>query len=287
MDHQPPSSQTLTDKLIEQTEDEVGGALADLMLQNLYQTGKPDEIMQELLSIRYHVLWALAGEKVRESTSWRGTASDAKYNKTLLYTQDAWYRWLNKSPLSITTLTEAMKVWREVIFSPGLGATQQMMAADTAQKRQNVHRNAFRAWQKQKYGNAAMAQVFLMYEFNGEPASLNNILALWNAYHKDPRYLQQVESHIPAHNRTQGTNQHNMRRRLKQLHSRARAGKVDKDTMKWYQEGGLEEKLKELTLWNGVGQYFEDGRRKTLDRYGFTHFVMKEEARLGEFISRA
>ena len=287
MDHQPPSSQTLTDKLIEQTEDEVGGALADLMLQNLYQTGKPDEIMQELLSIRYHVLWALAGEKVRESTSWRGTASDAKYNKTVLYTQDAWYRWLNKSPLSITTLTEAMKVWREVIFSPGLGATQQMMAADTAQKRQNVHRNAFRAWQKQKYGNAAMAQVFLMYEFNGEPASLNNILALWNAYHKDPRYLQQVESHIPARNRTQGTNQHNTRRRLKQLRSRARAGKVDKDTMKWYQEGGLEEKLKELTLWNGVGQYFEDGRRKTLDRYGFTHFVMKEEARLGEFISRA
>ena len=304
MDHQPPmdscdfdcypqsiSSETLTDKLIEQTEDEVGSALADLMLQHLHQTGKPAEIMQELLSIRYHVLWALAGEKVRESTRWIGTASDAKYNKTLQYTRDAWYRWLNKSPLSTTTITEAMKVWREVIFSPGPGATQQMMTADTAQKRQNVYRNAFRAWQQQKYGNAAMAQVFLIYEFDGEPASINNILALWSAYHKDPQYLQQKESHIPAHLRTQptgkGTNQHNTRRRLKQIRGQARAGKVDKGTMKWYQEGGLEEKLKELTIRNGVGQYFEDGQRKTIARYGFSHFVMKEEARLGEFIRRA
>ena len=184
-----------------------------------------------------------------------------------------------------------MKVWREVIFSPGPGATQQMMTADTAQKRQNVYRNAFRAWQKKKYGNAAMAQVFLIYEFNGEPASINNILALWSAYHKDPRYLQQMESHIPAHLRIQptgqGTNQHNTRRRLKQIRSQARAGKVDKGTMKWYQEGGLEEKLKELTIRNGVGQYFEDGQRKTIARYGFPHFVRKEEARLGECIRRA
>ena len=286
MDHQPPSSQTLTAKLIEQTEDEVGGAVADLMLQNLYETGKPDEIMQELLSIRYHVLWALAGEKVRESNNWRGIASDAKYNKTLLYTQDAWYRWLNTSPLNVTTLSEAMKVWRENIFSPGEGATQQMQAADTAQKRLNVHRNAFRAWQKQKYGNAAMAQVFLMYEFDGESASLNNILALWNAYHKDPRYLQQVESHRKAHDRTQGTNQYNTRRRLKKIYSRARAGKVDKDTMTWYKEGGMEETLKELTIWNGVGQYVEDGQLRTIPRYGFTQFVVEKEATLGECIRR-
>ena len=165
-----------------------------------------------------------------------------------------------------------------------------MNNAPSYAERRGIERNAFRAWQKEKYGHAALAKAVLKYPI----ASLHHLLEEWQSYTLTEEYQEQRSRHAPRDQRQQaactppafeaasgstgngspatncsppvvapirgrGSTHWNTLQELRQLRKAASKGKVDSKTIQWFRSGALDEKLAELTLEHGSGRYYDRG----------------------------
>ena len=96
------------------------------------------------------------------------------------WTPQEWSEWIGSVPFDRNTMYEAIRVWREDIFplEKSQKTVEKMNNASSYAERRGIERNAFRAWQKEKYGHAALAKVLLKYPI----ASLHDLLEEWQAY---------------------------------------------------------------------------------------------------------
>ena len=74
-----------------------------------------------------------------------------------------------------------------------------MNNASSNAERRGIERSAFRAWQKEKYGHAALAKALLKYPI----ASLHDLLEEWQAYTQTGEYQKQRSRHAPRDQRQQ------------------------------------------------------------------------------------
>ena len=73
------------------------------------------------------------------------------------------------------------------------------MYASNNVDRRRTQRSAFRAWQKEKYGHAALAKALLKYPIT----SLHDLLEEWKAYTQTVEYQAQRSRHAPRDQRQQ------------------------------------------------------------------------------------
>ena len=182
---------------------------------------------------------------------------------------------------------------------------EKMNNASSYAERRGIERNAFRAWQKEKYGHAALATAVLKYPI----ASLHHLLEEWQSYTLTGEYQEQRSRHAPRVQRQQaactppaceaasgstgngspapncsppvvapirgrGSTHWNTLHDLRQLRKAASKGKADPETIQWFRSGDLDEQLAQLTLEHGSGRYYDrEGNAIDLRPHAFEDFL--------------
>ncbi len=277
--------QPLLDRLIFEAESDAQSEAADSMLQQLH--GFP-----ALLEIRDTIVTKMAMEASSRASRW---------------TPQEWSEWIGSVPFDRNTMNEAIRVWREDIFPLEMSqkTVEKMNNASSNAERRGIERSAFRAWQKEEYGHAALAKVLLKYPI----ASLHDLLEEWQAYTQTGEYQEQRSRHAPRGQRQQaactppafeaasgstgngspatncsppvvapirgrGSTHWNTLQELRQLRKAASKGKADPETIQWFRSGALDEKLAELTLEHGSGRYYDrEGNAIDLRPHAFEDFL--------------
>ena len=159
----------------------------------------------------------------------------------------------------------------------------------------DITRSAFRAWQKEQYGQAALAKIFVKCPVT----NMQELLKDWEAYTSSPDHQKARLKHLPKEKRRdeanispgnanvhrvpitggntsassaqndtplwgRGSNQHEELRNLRQLRKEAAKGRADEATMARFQSGELDRQLEEKTLEHGSGRYW-DSNNKQID----------------------
>jgi len=275
----------LLDRLTFEAKSDAQSEAADSMLQQL--DGFP-----ALLEIRDTIVAKMAMEASSRASRW---------------TPQEWSEWIGSVPFDRNTMNEAIRVWREDIFPLEMSkeTVEKMNNASSNAERRGIQRSAFRAWQKEKYGHAALAKALLKYPFS----SLHDLLKEWQLYTQTGEYQQQRSRHAPRDQRQQaactplgfeaasgstgngspatecsppvvapirgrGSTHWKELQELRQLRKAASKGTADSETMQWFRSGALDEKLAELTLEHGSGRYYDrEGNAIDLRPHAFEDFL--------------
>ena len=71
-----------------------------------------------------------------------------------------------------------------------------------------------------------------------------------------------------------GSAHYNELEELRQLRKAVSKNTADPKTMEWWQSGGLDARLKEMTLENGSGRYYDsDGNEQYVHQHAFTDWL--------------
>ena len=93
------------------------------------------------------------------------------------WTQQQWHDWIIDSTFDRDQMNQALEIWKEEIFPAELTQRTGDRENDAASnnQRRDIRRNAFRAWQKQKYAHTVLAKTFLKFPV----ADLDKLLDYW------------------------------------------------------------------------------------------------------------
>ena len=297
-----PGTPSRTDQfvtaLVGEAEGDAHSEAADSMLQTLHgwpDTPRPmkavNTIAATLLELRSTITNIMAEEAASRDHRW---------------TVQEWYDYIDSVPFDRSTMSDAIRIWREKIFPSEMKepTEKKLKDAQSNEERRDITRKAFRAWQKEKYGHAGLAKCFLKYPL----ARVNDLLEEWHMYTQTPEYEQQRAKHLSKDLRPQvacspPTNQRSsseaealpaaacsppaiapLRGRgsahwqelqeLRQLRKAACKGKADLATMEWFRSGALDEKLERLTKEHGSGRYYDkEGNAIDLHQHAFEDYL--------------
>ena len=109
-----------------------------------------------------------------------------------LWSNFEWHEWLVSRTSDRDMMNVAYDLWRDEIFVHD-------MKDSTRGKQYAVIRSNFRAWQKEEYGEAAMAKAFLQFPVANLEALVENL----QNYISSPEYQKQRLKHLPKNQRNE------------------------------------------------------------------------------------
>jgi hypothetical protein len=280
----------LLETLSEIAESDNNSQAADTLLQELNGHLNNERTLQELvavsenlLCIRQKIITLMANQKASANSRW---------------TREAWKEWLMPQTFDREMMNEAIDIWKDKIFvaQEMSEVTQKKLEdAKSGNDRRDITRSAFRAWPKEKYGQAALAQIFVKIPVTNMPELLED----WKTYKSSPEYQEARLKHLPKEKRCdwanippgnanahrvpitggntsassaqndtplwgRGSNQHEELKNLRYLRKEAQKGRADAATMAWFHSGELDRQLEQMTLEHGSGRYW-DSNNKQID----------------------
>ena len=249
---------------------------ADLLLQQLHKFNEQKRMA--LLGLRKTIVARLALELAQASE----------------YTPQEWTEKLASVSLDPVQMNDAMRIWKDDLFEVGMEKkTRDRIATATRKLPRRDTRSAFRAWQRETYGDAGIAQVFLKFPHT----NLGELLGQWQEYKKSDLYAEQQSRHAPRNQREQaevspqasaddsmlavvapckgrGSVHYNGLQELRQQRKAVSKNTADPETMDWYLSGGLDARLEEMTRENGTGRYYDsDGNEHYVYPHAFTDWL--------------
>ena len=289
----PDKTEEFIDMLAKQADGEKKDPAADQLLQILH--GSPEAphgtraviaYTTALLDIRKTIVPMLA-QVMSTQEQWK------RERKTL----EQWTRELERRHLSKEEMTTALRIWKEKIFQREMKTTtaeriQQALDHGDRQKARDIGRNAFRAWQKEKYGHAAIATAFLKYPH----ANHTDMVQHWLDYKKTSEYAEQHERCGPRKKRPppaeaqiteinpgpttgRGTDHFERLQQLRKWRQQAirqlgNYNVTNSALIEWFKSGGLDKELEEMTLQHGSGTYYDNkGNPVTVRECSFTGYL--------------
>ena len=212
------------------------------------------------------------------------------------YSYWQWHEWYTNNTFDRNTMNDAVRIWRDEIFWPEMNENTWLRAkhARTEGQFNGIIRQAFRAWKKEKYGHATLAQTFLKVPMS----NLTELIEAWGQYVVSDEYKQHQLDHAASHLRThpqstlpdgsnsstqapgdrpvigRGSLQHEQLTNLRWLRRQADKGKADAQTMTIFRSGELDAELERLTVAHGKGRYWDShGNEVNLRPYAFQDFL--------------
>ena len=151
-------SDDLLDQLINAAESDTHSEAANIMLEHLHgfpltihSKTRVQAVMTSLLTFRDTIMPRLAVKASRRPDS--------------QWTPQEWERSLRSSTLTHKEMSVAVEIWKQEIFplegNMSDNTRGRLQNARSNEERRNICRSAFRAWQKERYGHAGLAKVFL------------------------------------------------------------------------------------------------------------------------------
>ena len=178
---------TLLETLSDVAESEHNGEVADMLLQGIH--GYPHEVRnlrdlaeftEKLLGIRQRIVTLMAVQECSRDPRW---------------SQEQWRQWINSFTFDRRMMNDAIDIWRDQIFVDDMSeiTRQKEEMAQTHGQRREIRRGAFRAWQKEQYGQAAMAKIFVKFPVT----NLAELLEDWQTYISSMEYNEQRLRNLP------------------------------------------------------------------------------------------
>ena len=246
--------------------------------------GELDSISTNLAELRSHVVPVLATEAFQRDTR---------------YSYWQWLEWYTSNTFDRKTMNDANRIWCDKIFWFEMTDRTWLKVKNARTKGEvtRIIRPAFRAWKKEKYGHATLADTFLKVPMS----NLTKLIEAWGKYVDSDEYKQHKLDHAAKHLRThpvstlpdgssrsthapedrpltgRGSLQHDQLRNLRQLRKQAVKGKADPQTMRSFHSGELDAELERLTVAHGTGRYWDSpGKEVNLRPYAFQDFLEKD-----------
>ncbi len=141
-------------------------------------------ITTNLLEVRSTIVAKLAAEASSRDNRW---------------TLQEWNEWIASEPFSRDTMNDVQRIWHDIYLLEMSQATQERIRGKPWKDVRAIERGNFRAWQKEKYGHAALAKVLVKYPL----AKLHELLQEWQEYTQTPEYLEQRVKHAHRDQRPQ------------------------------------------------------------------------------------
>ena len=183
---------TLLETLSNVAESDQGNNAADLLLQEIHGYPHQERNSQELaeftdklLGVRQTIVPRLALRIFSRDSRW---------------SQEEWREWIAEWTFDRDIMNKAIDIWRDELFLPYINAStrhRENNAANHAGRRE-IRRNAFRAWQKEQYGQAALAKIFLKFPLT----KYTELLEHWQKYTSSNEYKEQRLRHLPRDHRS-------------------------------------------------------------------------------------
>ena len=270
---------TLLETLSDVAENHQNGDAADILLQEIH--GYPHKVRNQielaeftrnLLSIRERIVPTLAVRKFSRDPRW---------------SQQEWCDWIASSTFDRTQMNIATSIWRDELFPIDMSeATRRKEKEAKKGDRHDIKRSAFRAYQKEKYGSAALAKFFLKYPVTDASLMRDN----WGNYIDTAEYKDQRRRHWPKDQRSstdnarasndnsanpselaawpppasiplwgRGSKHYEELANLRQIRKQALKREANAHIMEWFQSGGLDRRLERMTWEHGAGRYWDKG----------------------------
>ena len=185
--HLSNEAATLLETLSDVAESEHNGEAANMLLQGIH--GYPHEvrnmrdlakITEKLLGIRQRIVTLMAVQECSRDPRW---------------SQEQWRQWINSFSFDRRMMNDAIDIWRDQIFVDDMSeiTRQKEEMAQTHGQRREIRRGAFRAWQKEQYGQAAIAKIFVKFPVT----NLAELLEDWQTYISSMEYTEQRLRNLP------------------------------------------------------------------------------------------
>ena len=187
--HLSNEAATLLETLSDVAESEHNGEAANMLLQGIH--GYPHEvrnirdlveITDKLLGIRQRIVTLMAVQECSRDPRW---------------SQEQWRQWINSFTFDRRMMNDAIDIWRDQIFVDDMSeiTRQKEELAQTHGQRREIRRGAFRAWQKEQYGQAAIAKIFVKFQVT----NLAELLEDWQTDISSLEYTEQRLRSLPKH----------------------------------------------------------------------------------------
>jgi len=181
----------MLDTLSDIAETEGHGSSADLLLQQIHGFPHQERTLpqlvkftEELFGLRQAIVALMAPVQFKRNRRW---------------SQEEWQSWTTDQIFDKTMMNDAINVWRDTIFVRHIRETTKKKLEEVPLGRGHhsacrvITRNAFRAWQQQEYGTAALSKIFLKFP----RSDIRGVLQEWQAYADTQKYKEQRLRHLP------------------------------------------------------------------------------------------